>query len=68
MSEGLLYENLLGQNSSDAVGPFVAKRRIQQSELLHWSALFQQLFHSEIGPGGLGLAVNVLEQRDSSMQ
>src|SRR6266702_4736048 len=65
MSEGLLNESLLGYNRSDAIGAFVAERRIQQSELLHRSELFQELFHSEIGPGALGLAVNILEQRDS---
>jgi hypothetical protein len=41
MSEGLLNESLFGQNSRDAIGAFVAERRIQQSELLYRSELFQ---------------------------
>ena len=65
MGEGLLSESLFGQDGSDAVGPFVAKWRIEQGELLDRGELLQQLFHCEIGPGGPGLAVNVLEQRDS---
>ena len=62
MGEGLLNERLFGKNGSGAIGPFVAERRIQQSELLDRGELFQQLFHCEIRPGGPGLAVNVLEQ------
>ena len=65
MGEGLLDESLFGKNGGGSIGTFVAERRIQQSELLDRGELFQQLFHGEIRPGGLGLAVNLLEQRDS---
>ena len=61
IGEGLLSESLPGQNGSDAVGSFVAKRRIQQNELLDRAELLQQLFHCKIGPSAPGLAVNVLE-------
>jgi hypothetical protein len=54
----LLSEGLLRQDGSNALGAFVSEGRIQQNKLLDRAELFQQLFHSEIGPGGLGLTMN----------
>src|ERR1700686_4150805 len=64
-SQGLLGEGLFREHGGDAVGAFVALRRVQQNELFNLTQLFQKLFDGDSVPGALCLSVEMLQERDA---
>ena len=60
-----MRQSLFGQHRRYPVGAFVAKRRIEQGELLDLVELLQQLFDGETGPAALRLSMDMLEQGDA---
>src|SRR6516164_10665353 len=64
-SQGLLREGLFREHGGDAVGAFLALRRIEQNELLNLTQFFQKLLGGDSVPGTLCLFVEMLQERDA---
>ena len=63
--QGLLSEGLFGQYGGDAVGAFLALRRVQENELLNLTEFLQKLLGGDSVPGALCLFMEMLQERDA---
>ena len=63
--ESLLSKGLLGQDGGHTIGSLVPERRVEEDELLNLAEFLQELLYAQPRPHILGLAMQVLEQRDS---
>ena len=63
--ESLLGKGLLGEHCGDTVRPLVAKRWVEEDELLNLAEFLQKLLYAQPWPHIPGLAMKILKQRDS---